>query len=736
MKARPSDLELMWVMVRNFSFLLVLCSSSLFNTIVLIWLGLTVLFNADRRTWGIWLAGLGLMVGGAFFVCHTATLDYDLEALIRGINSWWYLSWLCVITLPFGWYVLMLSYAGFWDSRTSELRRRHTMLFYLTGALMVALVLLIAVVNPRAFISKIATAPMRGLLQNASVPLLLVVYPVYVTLCVSLSLNVLYRPGPTSRVMGDIARRRARPWLIASTVVQLVISLIVCGTLLWLVWGLRHYNMGVFVNSQSVQFIAATDFAATTLVSVAVILMGKAIVSYEIFTGKTLPRQGFLRQWRSIIILAGAYSLLVSFAALRDWRAVYLIVLTTVLMSVFYAVFSWRSYTEREHYIGQLRPFVASQHLYDFLLAQEPASQPDGYARNSFFALCEQVLGARVAYLTALGPLRPLVGAPLGYPEKPDDDIAHLPEITGYFPTSTIMCHQLDPELHAGAVWAVPLWSERGLTGVLLLGDKRDGGIYSQEEIEIARASGERLIDTLASAALAQRLMALQRRRLAESQVLDRRARRTLHDDILPRLHTAMLSLSRVGEGGGDTGGGPALQEALSHLGDAHRQISNLLREMPATAAPEVSRLGLLGALHQVVEKELPGAFERVNWNASPLAETAAAQLSSLGAEVLFYAAREAIRNAARYGRPAGDNRHLHLTISLQCEDEIMLVVEDNGVGLDPNRGSDGGSGQGLILHSTMMAVVGGSLATESVLQQFTRVTLTLPLSSTAGTTH
>src|SRR5439155_10768663 len=93
-------------------------------------------------------------------------------------------------------------------------------------------------------------------------------------------------------------------------------------------------------------------------------------------------------------------------------------------------------------------------------------------------------------------------------------------------------------------IWAVPLWGERGLIGALLLGEKRDGGLFTEEEIEIARASGERLIDTQASVEMAQRLMSLQRRRMAESQVLDRRARRVLHDDVLPQLHTAMLALS------------------------------------------------------------------------------------------------------------------------------------------------------------------------------------------------
>src|SRR5690242_21432905 len=50
-----------------------------------------------------------------------------------------------------------------------------------------------------------------------------------------------------------------------------------------------------------------------------------------------------------------------------------------------------------------------------------------------------------------------------------------------------------------------------GLIGVMLLGEKGDGGLYAQEEIEISRATGERLIDTQASAQMAQRLMLLQR---------------------------------------------------------------------------------------------------------------------------------------------------------------------------------------------------------------------------------
>src|SRR5262249_44589977 len=200
--------------------------------------------------------------------------------------------------------------------------------------------------------------------------------------------------------------------------------------------------------------------------------------------------------------------------------------------------------------------------------------------------------------------------------------------------------------------WAVPLWSERGLIGVLLLGDKRDGGLYTQEEIEIARATGERLIDTQASGEMARRLMALQRQRLAESQIVDRRTRRVLHDDVLPRLHTALLMLSAPTSDECRVTGDetfdprhPTLDtrhaEIVALLTDVHRQIANLLHAMPATAAPEVARLGLIGALRQAIDGEFGSAFDGVRWQIEPEAEQAAWSIPALTAEVFFYAARE-----------------------------------------------------------------------------------------------
>jgi signal transduction histidine kinase len=130
----------------------------------------------------------------------------------------------------------------------------------------------------------------------------------------------------------------------------------------------------------------------------------------------------------------------------------------------------------------------------------------------------------------------------------------------------------------------------------------------------------------------------------------------------------------------------------------------------------------LFGALSKTVNEELRGCFEAVTWHISPEVEQHTQEIQALVAEVAFYAAREVLRNAARHAHPVDT---LILTITATWKDGLEIVIEDNGVSpLEPPPGS---SGQGLILHSTMMAVVGGSLALESAPGAHTRVTLRLP---------
>jgi signal transduction histidine kinase len=702
---------------------------SLFNTILALWLGLTVLLAAERRTWGIWMASGGLLAGGLFFVSHSAILGHGLA---QGVELWWHVGWLPVVALPLAWYVLTLWYAGFWGdggvdlpfwrrwgfvltaplTGSTSLHKRQRPWFIFTVLLAVGLVGLLVFTNALPSYWQVIQLNLAAWPAISGVPVLILAYPFYILLCLGLALDALRCPEPSTRMMGELARLRARPWLMAVTIALLLAGLLVVVVMGSVVLSARYRPARTF--DIIVLGVGWFDLVIASLIGVAIVLLGQAIVSYELFTGKNLPRREFFHHWRRAVILAAGYGVVVGGSFALNLRSIYSLLLTVVIMVTFYALLVWRSFAERERTIEHLHPFVASQRLYERLLdPSAPLSTDPIDAEPPFRALCGDVLGARVAYLVALGPLAPLAGPPLVYPAGATPPA--LAGVTSRFDSPQTMCVPLDPPM-GGATWAVPLWSERGLIGVLLLGEKQDGGLYTQEEIEIARASGERLVDTQASTEMARRLMALQRQRLAESQILDQRARRVLHDDVLPRLHAALLTM----------GSNAAAEEATSLLADTHRQIADLLHEMPTGAAPEVARLGLIGALRQVIDEGLGGSFDDVTWEVEPEAEKKAHTIPSLTAEVLFYAAREAIRNVARHGRGTDTTRPLHLCIRATWRGGLDLAIEDDGVGFVAAQESEGG-GQGLALHSTMMAVIGGTLSVESVPGAYTKVSLTLP---------
>jgi signal transduction histidine kinase len=754
-----------------------------FNVLVLLWLGLTVLLNAERRRLGTWLTGGGLLLGGACSVARASAQAAQPIELFAPLDIWWRASWLPFAGAAYLWSVVLAWYAGRLRSRAE-----WQSLLGLSLLGVVTFVLLLGARPPEVAIdpgSAVSSSvplttsisntlwrlwsrpPSLSLFAFETAPgdarLALTSYLTFIALCVGFGLHALYHPSSSDRFMGELAFRRARPWLTATSLVTLGLSMVV----------------GVGVTGVAVVAPPVLlDLLGAMMLSAHVVLLGQAIVSYEVFSGKTLPRRVLARYWRNALILAAGFGGLLAVSLGLPLDQSYRLQLALVIVAVFYALLSWRSFEERERTLDQLRPFVASERLIDHLTSPPyhgplrganhayhgapPSGLPRGIgcadvplsprlpgpradtatpqppprptlgplrganAADPFQALGEGVLGASVVFLCPVGPLASLVGAPLATPATaapPSPEVlAALVERIG---STHQLCLPIDPASHGGAAWAVPLWGERSLIGLLLLGNRRDDSLYSQEEIEIARAAGERLIDARAAGELARRLLLLQRRRLSDDQLLDSRIRRVLHDDVLPLLHTALLSLTSRQDGRS-----AAPDEAAGLLADAHHQVSALLAALPPPLAPEVGRLGLVGALRRVVD-DLGGELDGVAWEIEPYAERAVADLSPLAAEVLFGAAREAIRNAARHGRPLDRSRPLHLGIAIAVTaDELMLHVEDDGVGVAGGQGArsePGGAGQGLILHATLLTVLGGSLAIDSLPGQGTRVTLRVP---------
>ena len=641
--------------------------------------------------------------------------------------------------LPFAWYALMRWYAGYWNARPGgssaaagdtasggrRLRDRQGPWFAMAALLAALLAVLVLFLGALPSFQEVAYRywPATGR------PWLLWLYPPYVLLCIGLALDALLRPEPSGRWLGDLARRRARPWFMAASLALLAVSLAVTG-------GIASLFVGWQRSAHASPDLALFDLVVATLIGTATVCLGQAIVAYEVFTGKTLPRRGFRRYWYNALILAAGYSLVASGSLEVQLPLIYSLLISTVLMVAFYALLVWRSFAHREDAMQGLRPFIGRGSFTERLLPGSQTTGSDADVRQAFHALCDAVLGAQVGYLVPLGALAPLAGPPLAYPDGlPNVANRLVGDVATGLRLPGVTCLPLDPSQAGGAAWAVPLWDSRGLVGVLLLGSKRDGGLYTEEEIELGRAAAERLLEDRASGEMARRLMALQRQRLAENQVLDGRTRRVLHDEILPHLHAAVLGLSRTLDPAD-----PSSVEALDLLATVHRQLSDLLHEIPAAVAPQLARLGLIGALHEVTDHDLAGTFDGVAWQVEPGAERQARELPPLIGEALFCAAREAVRNAARHARPAAHGTPLRLRICLTGGGELLLTVEDNGIGLPAaaNSGNQelvseqvsgaAGAGEGLALYGTLMAVVGGTLELDSMPGAFTRVTLRLPI--------
>jgi len=339
-----------------------LVAVSLFNTILLLWLGLTLWLNADHRSPGVVITAAGFLLGSALFVSHSALLLSETWQLTRSNTLWLALGSAPAALLPYVWYVVLLWYSGYWTEAGSPLRRRHRPWLWLVSAALAAgfacLVLLGLPFLPllgrlppwlwraREFVK----TPVMG------VPWIAFAYPLYVLLCVVLSLDALRRPGLSDRLLGEAARERARPWLMVATGLLLLVGGLVAALVLWTI---THTKVGGYyvLTRERLDVIGRFDLVVSILIAVVTILLGQAMTAYELFTGKVLPRRGLARQWKRAILLAGGYGALMGGALVWGMEPVYAILLTALLMTTFVAMLSWRSHVEWEQSMRQLRPF-------------------------------------------------------------------------------------------------------------------------------------------------------------------------------------------------------------------------------------------------------------------------------------------------------------------------------------------------------------------------------------------
>jgi signal transduction histidine kinase len=602
---------------------------------------------------------------------------------------------------------------------------------------------------------------MEFVLAPVLAPVIAWVYVPYLFLCFGLPLIALRRPS-AKRAMPRDPFRRARPWLIGTATMFTAAVIAFAYTAYAIIpKAIPIYNM----TPNVIRELYFADEVVTGFIALSIILLGRAVVANSVLTERLQSSQGFFMRWRNVVGAAILGSLFVALLYNAPISPIYSLLLTAIFAVIAYAMFNWRQYVEHEEFMKRLNPFVTSLHLHDHLLTAGDDSWNE--SRDLFTALCRDALHAERACLLFDGSMAAGAARRIDYYWAPEQDAIFGSQISERILVSKPEWTRLDAD-H----WMWPLADSRGAIGRLILGPKINGSEYTGQELQVAATCAERILDALAGEQIARVAVSLLRQRIAQVQVMSAQHKRILHDEVLPQIHLALLKVEALRKAGRDDAPNASLiDEAANALTQSHRRLSSLVREMSNAVPTRLDSEGLIAALRSALDHDFRDSFEQIEWHADPGAIDRVKQLPLFVSEVIFFAAQEAIRNAARHGRGGEANRKLRLDVTIQNSAGLKIVIGDDGVGRAANRShqepgiipshqepgiipshqepgiipshqepgiipshqepgiipSNGESGSGLIFHGAMLAVIGGTLTVEDRSGGGTQVIIAVP---------
>jgi len=500
------------------------------------------------------------------------------------------------------------------------------------------------------------------------------------------------------------------------------------------------------------------DIIAIGSLALIILLVGYSIVRYGILIERPLGRRGFFEQWRGIVIVATTVAIFIAlFVALTRSSLSGLsgLLFITCLATGAYALFTWSSYTAHDRYVTLLRPFLRSTNLRHWL--NTDLRKTEQSMEDLFFHLCNDVLVVQWARLVVLaGPLRrsfnyrwPFFDGQNELEEQPkntrtgkgeENEDDRVQAYSGHAKAASSGTHRVRVMVQGQPVicWILPIYDELGPVARLYLGPRKDGGVFTDEDMDLAHACGQRILDTLRDHEAMLAVAGLLRRRIVDVKLVGAQQRRVLHDEILPQMHLALLRLetlrSDVQNGHKDeatTRSDRALTEAINIISDAHRQLAAMMRATTTSAPHHLERDGMMHAIHTMIEQDFQHAFDEVEWDVS---EEEARHIDEIVppaiAELIFAAVQEALRNAARHARGSDVHRRLRLTLKASCNSHLEVVVADDGVGIGAASSATTGTGGGLLTHRALLAIAGGSLTVKSAPGEGVTVRIQLPAES------
>lgn len=299
----------------------------------------------------------------------------------------------------------------------------------------------------------------------------------------------------------------------------------------------------------------------------------------------------------------------------------------------------------------------------------------------------------------------------------------------------------LIPDTEQTAGWECHPGSEhvRNWLGVPLVAGGSTIGLYSLDKIEpnFFTLNHQTIAETLAAQAavairnaqlfgeirLAQKELRALSRRLVIVQEMERRhIARELHDEVSQSLTTLHVGLQLLNKQINDS---EALQTGINELKDITEKAATDLHRLIADLRPiSLDRLGLVAALEQHV------AIYRRQHQLDVQLDTSGLKDTRFPAELetaLFRIVQEALTNVSRH---AGAT-HVDVFFKQRAA-EIVMVIEDDGIGFDPQTAEKRGR-LGIIGMKERTDSFGGKLEIESTIGQGTSLFVEVPYVDTAS---
>lgn len=749
------------------------------------------------------------------------------------LDFWWRMIWLPALGVPYLWFAIGLYYAALINSRWRH-RRPFLLFFSAALGLIVFLLLVFnrdtfTYVDALRLLSYSDAFEEIGHGLLSPMLLIPILFLAYVTFCaigpwfttgrISRLLTILWRSLLSGRkTRHRFALRRemmdafwddpvdvemleepmlswhlARPGLLLAALLMVGLTttlgvLVVQSMINWFGYGVRLPDPlppTVLPPGSPVPFnLLILDTLATGAVALVILLIGYSIVRHGVLIERPLARRGFFEQWRGIVIVATLVAILIALLVALTESSLGGLLLITCLATGAYALFTWSSYTAHDRYVTLLVPFVRSTTQRHWLNTDLPKTEQD--LEHLFFHLCHDVLGVQCAYLAVMaGAVRRSFSYRWPVDLVPGSQQSSLPRrISGDLQPSSPARRAEASAMHVPSghriqvyvsdqpmiVWILPIYNERGLAATLYLGTREDGSVFTDEDMNLAHACGQRILDTLGDHEAMQAVAGLLRRRVVDVKLLGAQQRRVLHDEILPQMHLALLQLEMLrsmpeesqnevysealraraqGVNAGDKPGASrevvagngsrparnqAVDEAINIISDTHRRLAAMMRATAPGAPHRLERDGLINAIQTMLEQDFQNAFDEIEWHVT---EETAARIDEIVspaiAELVFAAVQEALRNAARHARGADIHRHLCLSFKATwnpADPNLEVIVADNGVGIASADKSTTGTGGGLLTHGALLAIAGGSLTIKSTPGEGAAVRIVLPTES------